>query len=83
VLEGRIAHALGERDQALKSLRQAVAEARAREAPWLELIALSALCEQNGANAKDRAALRDVLDRVTEGLDTPRIANARALLNSA
>jgi hypothetical protein len=64
-------------------MRQAVAEARARQAPWLELIALSALCERPGASAEDRAALRRVLERMTEGLDMPPVAKARALLEAA
>ena len=79
VLEGRIADALGEPDRARESLRQALAEARAREAPWLEMIALSALCERAGASAEHRAALRRVLDGMTEGLDLPPVAKARAL----
>jgi tetratricopeptide (TPR) repeat protein len=83
VLDGRIAQALGEPDRARESLRQAVAEACAREAPWLELLALSALCERLDASAEDRAALRQVLDRMTEGLDTPPVAKARALLEAA
>lgn len=83
VLDARVADALGEPDRARESLRQAVAEARAREAPWLELIALSAVCERDGATAEDRAALRQVLDQFTEGLDTPPLAKARALLGAA
>jgi hypothetical protein len=83
VLQGRIEHALGGPDRSHASMRQAVAEARARQAPWLELIALSALCERPGASAEDRAALRRVLERMTEGLDMPPVAKARALLEAA
>jgi tetratricopeptide (TPR) repeat protein len=79
-LEGWIADALGEPDRAHESMQQAVAEARAREAVWLELMALSALWEREGATAKVRAALRRVVDRLTEGLDTLPVARARALL---
>ena len=83
VLEGRIADALGEAQRARESMQQAVAEARAREAVWLLLLALLALCERDGATAGDRAALRDVVELLTEGLDTPPVARARALLEAA
>jgi DNA-binding winged helix-turn-helix (wHTH) protein/tetratricopeptide (TPR) repeat protein len=82
ILEGRIADALGEPDRSRESMRQAVAEARAREAPWLELIALSALSEREGATADDLAELRRVVERLTEGLDTAPVARARALLEA-
>jgi hypothetical protein len=82
LLDARIADGLGERDRARESIRQAIAEARAQEAPWLELAALSALCERKGASAKDCAALRHVVDQFTEGLDTPPVARARALLEA-
>jgi DNA-binding winged helix-turn-helix (wHTH) protein/tetratricopeptide (TPR) repeat protein len=83
VLEGRIADALGEAQRARESMQQAVAEARAREAVWLLLLALLALCERDGSTAGDRAALRDVVEQLTEGLDTPPVARARALLEAA
>ena len=83
ILSGRIADALGDARQALKSMQEAAADARAREAPWLELLALSALCERGGATAEDRAALRRVVDELTEGRDTPPVASARALLSKA
>ena len=80
LLDARIADALGERDRAREAVRQAIAEARSQEAPWLEMIALSALCERDDATAEDFAALRHVVDQLTEGLDTPPVARARALL---
>jgi tetratricopeptide (TPR) repeat protein len=83
ILSGRIADGLGDARQALKSMQEAVADARAREAPWLELLALSALCERADATAEDRAALRRVVDELTEGRDTPPMARARALLSKA
>jgi hypothetical protein len=83
LLDARIADALGERDRAREAMRQAVAEARSQEAPWLEMIALSALCERDGATAEDFAALAQVVDELTEGLDTAAVARARALLKAA
>jgi DNA-binding winged helix-turn-helix (wHTH) protein/tetratricopeptide (TPR) repeat protein len=80
LLDARIADALGAPDRARESIREAVAEARAQEAPWLELMALSAQCELGIATAKDRKPLRLLVERLTEGSDTALFANARALL---
>ena len=80
VLDARIADALGEAKRARESIRQAIAEARAQEAPWLELAALSALCERPDVSAKDFAALAHVVEQLTEGLDTAQVARARELL---
>jgi DNA-binding winged helix-turn-helix (wHTH) protein/tetratricopeptide (TPR) repeat protein len=80
VLDARIAYALGESRRAGESIRQAIAEARAQEAPWLEMIALSAACERQDASVRHREALRLVLERVTGGRDTPPVARALALL---
>ncbi|MGZ8199058.1 MAG: ATP-binding protein, partial [Burkholderiales bacterium] len=83
LLDARIADALGEPERARESMRQALAEARAQEAVWLQVIALSALCERKDATATDFASLRSVLDGLTEGLDTAPVARARAVLNVA
>jgi len=83
LLDARVAQALGERDRAREAMRQAIAEARAQEAPWLEMIALSALCERGDATAEDFAALAQVVNQITEGLDTAPVARARALLKAA
>ena len=80
LLDARIADVLGEPDRARESMRQAIAEARAQEAPWLQLITLSALCERAEATAEDLQSLRRVVDQLTEGLDTALVARARALL---
>jgi tetratricopeptide (TPR) repeat protein len=80
VLDARIADALGEGKRAGESIQQAIAEARAQEAPWLEMIALSAACGRKGATARQREALRLVLESVTGGRDTAPVASALALL---
>jgi tetratricopeptide (TPR) repeat protein len=82
LLDARIAEALGERERAGESIRKAIAEARAQGASWLELLALSALCERPDASAKDFAELRRLVDQLTEGLDTPPVQRARALLQA-
>ena len=81
LLDARIGDALGEPERARASIERAIAEARAQEAPWLELLALSALCERPGATPEDRASLRAVLDRITGGEDTAPVARALALLS--
>ena len=83
LLDARIADALGERDRAREAMRQAIAEARTQEAPWLEMLALSALCERDGATPEDFAALAQVVNQFTEGLDTAPVARARASLKAA
>ena len=80
VRDARIAYALGESKRAGEAIRQAIDEARAQEAPWLEMIALSAVCERKDATKRHREALRLVLERVTGGRDTPPVARVLALL---
>jgi hypothetical protein len=57
LMEAAIARSRGERTVAEASVRRAIAEARAQEAPWLELMALIELAEHHSATAKDRRAL--------------------------
>jgi len=80
VLDARIANALGESKRASESIRQAIAEARAQEAPWDEMIALTALCERKGGTTRQREELRLVLEKVVGGRDTAPVARALALL---
>ncbi|HEY5898525.1 MAG TPA: AAA family ATPase [Burkholderiales bacterium] len=80
LLDAQVADGHGEHDRARESLRQAVAEARAQEAAWLELLALSAACERPDASAQDVAALAKVLDQLTEAADTAQVATAHALV---
>jgi len=61
-------------------LQEAVAEARTQEAAWPELLARLALCERGDATAVELAALREVAEGLTEGLDTPPVVRARALV---
>ena len=65
------------------SVRRAIAEARAQEAPWLELLALIELCEHDGATAEDRHALAALVDQLPEANDTTAVTRARALLDTA
>jgi hypothetical protein len=81
MLEARSADALGERRRARDALLEAVAEARTQEAPWLELLARLALCERGDATVEEMAALREVVEGLTEGLDMPAVARARELVS--
>ena len=50
--EAAIARARGDRVAADAAIRGAIAEARAQEAPWLELMALIELCDRHSATAE-------------------------------
>ena len=80
-MEAAIARARGDRAAADAAIRRAIAEARAQEAPWLELMALIELCDCHSATAKDRRALAALVDQVPEALETAAVARARALLD--
>jgi len=82
LLEARIADARREPARAREWIRQALAEAHAQEARWLELTALLALCAREDATAEDLQALASLIDQLTEGLDTAPVARARALLGA-
>jgi len=81
VMQAAIARARGDRAAADAAIRRAVAEARAQEAPWLELMALFELCERHSATAKDRRALAALVDQLPEARDTAAVARARTLLD--
>ncbi len=78
VMQAAIARARGDRAAADAAIRRAIAEARAQEAPWLELMALIELCDRHCATAKDRRALAALVDQLPEALDTAAVARARA-----
>ena len=80
LLEAAIARSRGERTVADASVRRAIAEARAQEAPWLELMALIELCDREHATAEDRRALATLVDQLPEARDTAAVARARVLL---
>jgi tetratricopeptide (TPR) repeat protein len=81
LVESAIARARGQPAAALAAVHRAIEEARAQEAPWLELVALVESCEHGDAKG-DRQALAGLVDRLPEARDTPVVAKARALLSS-
>jgi ATP/maltotriose-dependent transcriptional regulator MalT len=80
LIEAAIARARGKPAIANASLRRALAEARAQDSPWLELLALMDVCEHEGATAEDRRALAALVDQLPEANDTVTLARAKALL---
>jgi len=83
LLEGAIARAREQADAAGDSIRRAIEEARAQEAPWLELLALSDLCEHHVATAEEWAVLEALVERLPEALDTDLMRKARELVERA
>jgi hypothetical protein len=83
LLQAAIARARDDRAAANAAIRRAIAEARAQESPWLELMAQIALCDGTGATAKDRRALAALIDELPEAHGTAAGARARALLDKA
>jgi hypothetical protein len=83
VMQAAIARGRGDRAAADVAIRRAIAEAKAQESPWLELMALTELCDRHSATAKDRRALAALVYQLPEALDTPVAARARALLDNA
>jgi hypothetical protein len=83
LIEGSIAHARGEPDAAIASIRRGIGEAREQGATWLELLALTVLCERGAATDEDRRALAALVDQLEEASDTTALTRARALLADA
>ena len=82
LVEAAIARARGRRSAARNTVRRALDEARAQQAPWLQLLALVALFEHGGAGADDHRALAAIVERLSEAADTTVIATARSLLEN-
>jgi hypothetical protein len=83
LLEAAIARAQGQPDAGNVAVRRAVEEARAQEAPWLELLARVELCEHHEATAEDRQALSTLIDRLPETAGTELAKRAHSLLQTA
>jgi len=83
LIQGTVARARGQHAAADISIRSALGEARAQEAPWLEMLALTELCAGSTAKSADRRALGALVSELGEGSDTPAYARARALLDRA
>ncbi len=83
LIEAAIARRRGQSVAAEAAVRRAVAEARAQEAPWLELLALVELCERDDATAEDQQALAALVAQLPEAIGTTTLIKAQALLDRA
>jgi tetratricopeptide (TPR) repeat protein len=83
LLEAAIARAQGRPDAGSAAVRRAIEEARAQQAPWLELLALVELCEQHDATTQDHQALATLVDQSPETDATELVKRARSLLQAA
>jgi DNA-binding winged helix-turn-helix (wHTH) protein/tetratricopeptide (TPR) repeat protein len=80
LIEGAIARARGEPGAADAAIRRAIGEAREQGAAWLELLALTAICERGAATGEERGALSALVERLPEASETTALSRARALL---
>jgi DNA-binding winged helix-turn-helix (wHTH) protein/tetratricopeptide (TPR) repeat protein len=83
LLEAAVAHAQGRSGDGAASARRAVAESRAQEAPWFELLALVDLCEHQLATAAERQSLGALVDRMPEAAGMEPVRRALAVLRHA
>ncbi len=83
LLEAAIARAQGQAEAGAAAVRRAIEEARAQQAPWLELLALVDLCEHHEAVVGERRALAVLVDRLPEAGDTVPVRRAQSILQAA
>jgi len=81
LLEAAIGRARGDAAAADDANRRAIAEARAQEAPWLELTTLTDVCANDSARAEDRRALATLIEGLPQARDTTAVTHARKLLD--
>ena len=82
LLEATSARAQGQAAAAAASVRRAIEEARAQNAPWIELLALVDLCEHYKVAVEERRALAALLDQLPEAGDTVPVRRARSILQA-
>ncbi|HWH84259.1 MAG TPA: AAA family ATPase [Burkholderiaceae bacterium] len=83
LLQAAIARAQGRPEAGAVSVRRAAEEARAQQAPWLELLALAELCAHHDASPGERQALATLVDQLPEAASTEQVVRARSLLQPA
>jgi predicted ATPase len=84
LVRARLLASLGDSVAAEESLRQAIATAKGRQAKYLELLAvgdLARLWSAQGRRAEARELMAPVYGWFTEGLNTPILREAKALLD--
>ena len=80
LLEAAIARGQGRSDAGTAAARRAIEEARAQQAPWLELQALVELCEQHDATLTEAQALEALVAQLPEVADTATAKRALTLV---
>ena len=80
LIESAIARARDQRAAAHASIRRAIAESQDQGASWLELLALTELCEHDTPTHDDQAALETLIAQLSTDGDTPALAKAKTLL---
>jgi tetratricopeptide (TPR) repeat protein len=81
--EGAIARARGQHAEADASIHRAITEARAQRALWLEMLALTEICEHSTATVDDHRALGALIEQLCEARDTTALARAGAVVAGA
>jgi DNA-binding winged helix-turn-helix (wHTH) protein len=81
LIAAAIARGREQRELADASTRRAVAEARAQEAPWTQLITLLDLAEHGGATADEWRDLAALVERLPEAAETAAFGRAQRLLD--
>lgn len=80
LLRARIARARGDTGMARQAARAALGVARAQAAPWLELMALTAVCDMETPDLDDVRALRQLLATLPQGRDSVLYRRAESLI---
>jgi hypothetical protein len=83
LVQGAVARTRGKAAAADASVRRAVEESRAQQAPWLEMLALTDLSASSTAKSGDRRALGALVAELAEASDAPAYARAKAVLECA
>jgi len=82
LLQAKIDSAQGEQAAAAASVRRSVVEARSQGACWLELLALTELCESGSSRPEEREQLIKLVEQLAEVCDTSQLEKARAWIAS-
>jgi tetratricopeptide (TPR) repeat protein len=83
LLQAAIARAQSRPEAGAASVRRSIEEARAQQAPWLELLALVELCAHHDASTAERQALAELMNQLPEAAGTEPAIRARSLLQPA
>ncbi|MFH1815165.1 MAG: AAA family ATPase [Pseudomonadota bacterium] len=80
LIQAAIEDSRGESAAAEASIRRAVMEARAQDASWMELLALTELFERAMPTSEDQRALAALVDQLGEASDMAAFIRARSLV---